>query len=179
MAYLSSLTSGWPWLTHCMIFNPNNGLHTSTGLLAPLLVVPGHVLANWTLVDPGWSLHAVWPHNCVARQRFFFPYLFAKEYFEGNFTSGCPLNLGGVPLKSWPQASLAHSLLPYQDAARYVKRRWNAWTDTLTESVFIERPQPVYAGGLSITQDLSLCLFACLYPLALGLITAWSGKALL
>ena len=67
----------WPWgiarqidpyLTPTdlyMTFDPSNALRFGQEFFPPNLVAIGHLLAFWTLVDPRWPLHDLWPQQCT------------------------------------------------------------------------------------------------------------------
>ena len=48
-----------------MTFHPSIALHFGQGFFLPNFVAIGHSWAIWPLVDPGWPLHVLWPHQCT------------------------------------------------------------------------------------------------------------------
>ena len=89
------------WLTKadpCMTFDPGNALHFGLVFFLPNLVAIGHFQAIWPLVDPGWTWHDLWPHQCISLWSGVLSTKFGgHRAFLSNLTSGWP----GHDL--WPQ----------------------------------------------------------------------------
>ena len=64
-AFLSNLTSGWPWLTPTWPLTPPMHYTQVRGSSYQSLVVIGHSWAIWSLVDPGWPLRDLRPQQCI------------------------------------------------------------------------------------------------------------------
>ena len=87
-----------------MTFDPSNVLHFGQGFFLSYLVARGHFYAIWPLVDPGWSLHVLWPQQCIILWSGVVPTKFGSHNsFLSNLTSG----------SGWPHW-LLHDLWPQQ-----------------------------------------------------------------
>ena len=101
----SSYHIWWPWdipklFDHCltpadlcMTFDPSNALCSGQGFFLPNLIAIGHYLAIWPLINPGWTLHDLWPQQYTTLRSGVLSTKFgAHKAFLSNLIPGWPLN---------------------------------------------------------------------------------------
>ena len=101
MAFLSSFTHGWPQMTLARLLTPSMHYTLVWGDFYQIWRPQGISWGIWTLVDPGWPMHDLWPQQCTMLWSWILP-----TKFGGHRALLSKLT------PDWPQLTLSWPLTP-------------------------------------------------------------------